>query len=101
MSKQVADALHANFTSPNVPDSNGEAANVVDALAGAGLNIGRMIAHSITPRDASPGKDAAGGDVSSLTESVMGVTAGLCKIADAIERLAEAVENQKPRKVIA
>lgn len=43
--------------------------------------------------DASPGRDAAGGTVGCLTSSVMGVTAGLCQIADAINNLAEAVRE--------
>lgn len=54
----------------------------------------RMVAHAITPRDAAPGHDATGGNVASLTEAVMGVTAGLCRIADAIEQLAEAVRER-------
>lgn len=41
-----------------------------------------------------PVEDASGVFVECLTESVMGVTAGLCKIADAINRLAEAVESK-------
>lgn len=34
--------------------------------------------------DAAEGKDAAGGSVSSLTEAVMGITAGLFEVANAI-----------------
>lgn len=51
------------------------------------------VARAITA-DASPGNDAAGGSISSLTEAVMGMTAGLYRIAEAIETLAEAVENR-------
>ena len=47
---------------------------------------------SITPI-AMPGTDAVGGSVDSLTEAVMGITGGLCKVADAIDRLASAVED--------
>lgn len=39
------------------------------------------------------GYDEAGGTVTSLTEAAMGITAGLCKIAEAIDRLASAVED--------
>ena len=54
---------------------------------------------AITPRGSGNvicggGHDAAGCYVTSLTESVMGVTAGLCKIAEAIEKLSEAVSAQ-------
>ena len=76
--------------SPNVCDSNLEPANLVDVgyfIAKAGHHI----ANAITPQ-AAPGRDAAGGNVQSLTESVMGITGGLHAVADAINRLASAVE---------
>jgi hypothetical protein len=41
------------------------------------------IAHAILP-NAAAGHDAAGGTVDSLTEAVMGVTAGLVRVAEAI-----------------
>lgn len=50
------------------------------------------IAYAISS-DAAPGQDAAGGIVDCLTASMMGVTAGLCQIADSIENLAEAVRE--------
>jgi hypothetical protein len=37
------------------------------------------------------GQDATGGHVECLTEAMMGVTAGLCRIAEAIEGLADAL----------
>jgi hypothetical protein len=40
---------------------------------------------------AAAGRDAGGGPVESLTESVMGITGGLHRIADAIDNLAEAL----------
>ena len=43
----------------------------------------------------APGQDETGGYVASLTESVMGVTAGLCKIAEAMEHVASAIEDQE------
>lgn len=53
----------------------------------------RTVGRAIKPPDAMPGHDETGGTVDSLTEAMMGVTAGLCRIASAIERLAEAVED--------
>lgn len=46
--------------------------------------------------DACRNTDEAGVSVDSLTEAVMGVTAGLCRIAKAIDGLAEAV-RESPR----
>ena len=68
---------------------------MVSDLLEAIEQAGRKIAHAITPCDACAGEDANGGSVSSLTEAVMGVTAGLCRVADAISELAEAVRDQK------
>ena len=53
------------------------------------------IARAIKPRDAMPGHDAAGGTVDSLTEAVMGITAGLVRIAEALHRLADAHEDAR------
>jgi hypothetical protein len=53
------------------------------------------IANAITPVGAAPGHDPTGGTVNSLTEAVMGVTAGLVRVAEAIEILAEAVKESK------
>lgn len=52
------------------------------------------VAHAITP-SAFPAPDATGGTVASLTEAVMGITAGLVKVADAIEYLADAVSTRE------
>lgn len=61
------------------------------ALIEAVESAGRMVANAITPRAAAPGHDEPGGTVESLTEAVMGVTAGLCRIAAALHDLAEAI----------
>lgn len=53
----------------------------------------KLIANAITPTGVLGGRDATDGIVSSLTEAVMGVTAGLCKIAESIENLAEAIRE--------
>jgi len=63
-----------------------------DMLNEIARNIG-CVAGAITPHDTVPGHDAAGGTVASLTEAVMGNTAGLMAIAQAIETLAEAVRE--------
>jgi len=49
----------------------------------------QKLATAIKP-NAAPGHDEMGGTVDSLTEAVMGVTAGLNAIAEAIDGLAEA-----------
>ena len=53
------------------------------------------LAGAISPNNAARGEDAAGGTVGSLTEAVMGVTAGLCRIADSVQSLACAVNDIK------
>lgn len=50
------------------------------------------IAQAITA-DAAPNQDASGGTVASLTEAIMGVTAGLCRIAEAIHHHAETLQE--------
>lgn len=52
----------------------------------------RQIAEAITPNVAGS-DDATGTHVESLTEAVMGLTRGACRIAKAIESLAEAVRD--------
>ncbi|MCF7984317.1 MAG: hypothetical protein K9L70_07930 [Thiohalocapsa sp.] len=54
---------------------------------------GQRIADAITPFVGTPGQDAAGGHVGSLTEAVMGMTASLMHIADAVSELAAAVRD--------
>jgi hypothetical protein len=51
----------------------------------------RRVADAVSP--SGGGHDPAGGYVTCLTESVMGVTAGLVRIADAIGDLAAAVRE--------
>jgi hypothetical protein len=51
------------------------------------------IASAITPRNAVGSKDAAGGFVSSLTEALMGHTAGLCQVAESLESIASAISE--------
>ena len=62
-------------------------------LAEATFASGRKIANAIT-KDVCGSHDAAGGYVESLTEAVMGLTASMVKIADAIDRVASAIEDK-------
>ncbi len=62
-----------------------------------GINTaGRRIANAISA-DAAPGTDETGGTINSLTEAVMGVTAGLCRVASSISDLAEAVAEHSKK----
>lgn len=65
--------------------------NTEETIADTFFDIGialRMIGDAIYPAPDGGGTDAAGIEVNSLTEAVMGVTAGLFAIAEAINRLA-------------
>jgi hypothetical protein len=50
-------------------------------------------ADSVTPQNSVACTDAAGVNVSSLTEAIMGMTAGLVGISDAIYTLGEVIDN--------
>ena len=89
----TAESLERCFISPNVVDSNFEHANVVDVLDRMASCVG-AVANAITPSDASAGNDATGGRVRSLTEAVMGLTAGMVRISQAIHGLADAVRER-------
>jgi hypothetical protein len=58
---------------------------------------GKNIAEAITVT-AVPGKDATGGNISCVTEAIMGVTSGLVAVANSIQDLAKAVRSHKPPK---
>lgn len=76
----TAEALSDCFLSQNVPDSNMEAANVVDVIAGAGLNISRAMDRLGTNR-ANTGMGA----IELLAKEVAGVAGALNRIAAALE----------------
>ncbi len=63
------------------------------ALEEVALGLKR-IASAILPSGTAAGHDACGGTVDSLTEAVMGITGGLVQIAQALDRLAQAVEDR-------
>lgn len=56
----------------------------------------KTVAHAISA-NAAPGRDECGGVVSSLSESVMGVTAGLVRVAEGLESIAEAIRENPNR----
>jgi hypothetical protein len=58
------------------------------------------IARAITPDDAMPGHDATGRTVASLTEAVMGITAGLSHVAEAIGRVADTLERARVHALV-
>lgn len=89
----IGESFERCFVSSSVDADNTVPANLVDVVQRLALHTG-AIASAITPRGASPSADATGGYVSSLTEAVMGLTAGMCRIADAIESLAAAVSEK-------
>lgn len=93
MADSIEDAIRDVLTSPDVSDSN-EYANVVDVINEAARGA-FAIANAITPRGAAAGTDANGGHVESLTEAVMGMTAGLHAIADALREVAGAIEGHE------
>ena len=70
-------------------DGGANLADVVNKLAVAITGL----SYTIRPSDASIGQDATGTHVTSVIEAVMGVTSGLCEIASAINKLAEAVKE--------
>jgi hypothetical protein len=87
---ETADALRDVLISPNVADSNGECANVVDGLSLLADAVTR-VARAITPLSAAPGHDSHGGHIESLTEAMMGVGRSLADIASAAGEIAEAI----------
>ncbi len=88
----VADALLHALVSPNVPDSNLEAANVVDVGAKIGRAC-RAIAVAIAPVD-GPQKLADGSQLTTLTEAVGRMADGIEHVASAIADLAVAVKER-------
>ena len=89
----IGESLERCFVSGSVDADNTEPANLVDVVQRI-ADAAKATANAITPLGAMKGTDAAGGCVGSLTEAVMGMTAGLFQIAAAIESLAESVRDK-------
>jgi len=88
----TADAIMNTLISENVSDQTYNAANIVDVLHTL-ASANQRIATAITAQ-AAPGHDDTGGCITSLTEAVMGVTSAGCRIAEAINNLADAVRER-------
>jgi hypothetical protein len=82
--EEIADAIEVAAT------HHYEAAHDIAKALREGLIA---VARSITPKGL-PGTDANGGSVDSLTESCMGITGGLCRVATAIDNLADAIADR-------
>lgn len=89
----VANAILQTLASPNVSDSNGEVANVVDVLSSLAYSTKRIAEAIVAP--AMPGTDATGGHVECLVEAAMGITEGLVRIADSLSDVAAAIRETK------
>jgi hypothetical protein len=87
MSDEVAKAIRENFSSPNVSDSNFEAANIVDVIANGSTAIARAL-NRLGNADASTpmgGLEAHGAAILEAAD----------KIAGAIHDLAAAIRESK------
>lgn len=89
----IADAIVRVFESPNVSDSNGEAANIVDAIASLSRAVNR-IANAIVPADASPGRDERGGVIGCVVEAMMSMTQAIDGVADGMDRIADSIAKE-------
>ena len=104
-SEVIADAIREAFVSEygTLTDA------IVDSFQRGGPNVDvglvdtfidlayrtKQIASAITTVGVAGSMDATGGHVTSLTEAVMGATAGLVQIANAIQSLAVPVNARK------
>ena len=53
----------------------------------------KSIANAITPLGAMAGRDATGGHIASLTEAVVGITAALVQVAEAINNVSVSIDD--------
>ena len=87
---KIANAIDMSLYSEKLGGrGEGNLVEVIHDLARNAAEIASAISTS------GEGEDAAGGTIRCLTSSVMGVTAGLVKIAEAIHDLADAVRESK------
>jgi hypothetical protein len=68
--------------------TNEQAEELMDTIVGAADKIADAITAPV-----APGTDASGGTVTCLTEAVMGVSAALNRIADAIDGLSGSISE--------
>lgn len=85
--KGIECAIRDGLISPNVCDSNNEAANVVDVVDRAARAL-LSLADAVTPHNALPGRDpdGSGRQVGCLTEAVMSIATALHRIANVLDQ---------------
>ena len=85
---EIAESIERCFISPNVSDSNFEAANIVDVLQRVANGSGE-IADAISRRGSMPYTDRNGIRMGCLTEAVIGLSESMNRVADAIFYMAD------------
>jgi hypothetical protein len=79
---ETSEAITRSFTSANVPGAGGEAANVVDVLAGLGQAL-----RSLGNAEATSPAGAIGGHAAAMKEAARTIADGLSEVAAAIREL--------------
>jgi hypothetical protein len=92
--ESLTEALQSVLTSPNVSDSNGEPANLVDALDSLAGAVRYGLKH-LGNADASTPMGAIEAHGAVILESADRVSSGLESIASAINELAQAVREAR------
>jgi hypothetical protein len=90
-SDDTSDAIGRSFTSANVPGSSGEAANVVDVLAGLGQAL-----RALGNAEAASPMGAIGGHGEAVKEAAKMIANGLSDVAAAIRELARSRAGKDP-----
>jgi len=85
---ETADAIERSFTSASVPGSGGEAANVVDVLAGLGQNLARAL-QALGNTDPTSPTGAIQGHGAAVREAADTIARGLSDVAAAIRELSK------------
>ena len=88
---ETSEAITRSFTSANVPGEGGEAANVVDVLAGLGQAL-----RSLGNADATSPSGAIGGHAAAIKEAARTIADGLSEVAAAIRELAGSRDVKGP-----
>ena len=67
--------------------------NVIADAITAHAKIAKSIANALTPLNAAPAPDESGAHVGSVTEALMGITAGLMAVSRSLSQVAEAIRE--------
>lgn len=78
----IATAIRDCFISPNVSDSNWEAANLVDSVDRLATKVGFLVSAFSAVNDGKKTNDVS-------------VSAALCRIADSVAKLAEVLRHER------